>query len=532
MPRKKQKKRCTKKKKKQKKQADDRLSKLPIHILHHILCSLSQREAVKTCVLSKQWRHIGSTRPNLEFSFGNTQEKYVPVDRILQEYYDQNLSINKLHLDLSSPDSRPVISLLDKWIPTTPALNMKVFKLNLLSYTQDLPSAVFLAESLEELHLRKCRVSPVVESVRLKSLHTLSLKKVQVDGGTLETIMLGCPWLSSLLLNRCRELRNVRLKSSRLKQLELSDSKRMKGCSIDIDVPNLETVYINGPRIWCHRKRAFAFSVLTSLYFCNVILSNESFDLLSSGCSNLARLALENCSGFEEFHLASDSVKFLRIWTPEVLLKGVRICAPNIVSFQFIARISQAPDTFSFTTTTSKKWSSKVFFSSHKDDPDLDFNSWLLKLRRVLKALSGSRISLFLQMDVGLQDEPCSAVIGDEPPVVVHTLKFGTCKYRMAAWYMGFMNGLFRVCRPSYIGSSRLVNKSDGNCGLSEFQLNILLEKRKVRTKPYFWQHDLEQVSVGTLDGRQWRLIRWTKLEVLKKRTQDKKTCFILKWRS
>ncbi|CAA0833952.1 Unknown protein [Striga hermonthica] len=535
MPRKKQKKQAAQ-------TADDRVSQLPIHILHHILCSLSQREAVRTCLLSKQWRYIGSTRPNLEFSFGNTQEKFVSVvDQTLQGYCDQNLSIHKLHLDLSSPDSRPVISLLDKWIPMKPALNIKVFKLDLLSYTQDLPPAVFLAEALEELHLCKCRVSPVVESVRLKSLRTLSLEQVQVDGGTLETVMLGCPLLTRLLLNYCWELRNVRLRSSGLKHLELCDSNRIKGCSIEIDVPNLETVFINGPWIW--RQSTFAFSGLTSLYLCDVILSSESFDLLSSGCSTLARLALDNCSGFEEFHLASDSVKFLRIWTTEVLLKGVRICAPNIVSFQFIARISQAPDTFSFTTTNSKEWSSKVFFSSHEDDPDLDLNSWLLKLRRVLKAVSGSRISLFLQMEVGLQGVPCNAAIADEPPVVVQTLKFGTCKCRTADWYMVFMNGLFRVCRPSYLWGCRLMNKSDGNYGLSEFQLNILLAKRKVRTttdqkrkkvrtKPYFWRHDLEQVSVGTLDGQQWQLIRWKKLGVLQKRTQDKKTCFILKWRS
>ncbi|CAA0823669.1 Putative F-box/LRR-repeat protein [Striga hermonthica] len=238
---------------------------------HHILCFLSQKEAARTSLLSKQWRHIGSTCPNLEFSeqwFDNdTQQTSVPVDdrnysilhkilyllstpwrhigssthsnlklfkqdfvsvvnRTLQGYLDQNLSTHKLHLDLSSPDSRPVVSLLDKWIPILAALtNIKSFKLDFLSYTTlahyNLPSAMFLAESLEELHLRKCRLSPV-KSVRLKRcLRTLTLEQVQVDGATFEKMITsGCPVLSRLVLTNCCGLRNVRLSEEALPALK------------------------------------------------------------------------------------------------------------------------------------------------------------------------------------------------------------------------------------------------------------------------------------------------------------------------
>ncbi|CAA0833960.1 F-box/LRR-repeat protein [Striga hermonthica] len=137
---------------------EDKISQLPIPVLHHILCFLSQREAVRTCVLSKQWRYIGSTRPNLDFSeerFNDTQAKSVSincssimhhilyllcrpwrhrgstlpnlnssgsteqsffsvVDRTLQGYLDRNLSIHKLRLDFSRPDSPPAVALLDK----------------------------------------------------------------------------------------------------------------------------------------------------------------------------------------------------------------------------------------------------------------------------------------------------------------------------------------------------------------------------------------------------------------------------------
>ncbi|GER44202.1 F-box/RNI-like superfamily protein [Striga asiatica] len=506
---------------------EDRISELPIPLLHHILCFLSQKEAVRTCLLSKQWRHIGSSGPNLDFSeewFDDTQEKFVSiVDRTLQGYHDQNLSIHKLHLHLStSPLSQPVISLLDKWILMIPALNIKAFKLNFHSPTCILSLTPAYYESLEELHLRNCKLKPV-ESVLFKRLCILTLEHVQIDDGTCETIVLDCPLLRRWVLYFCEGFTNGRLRSPGLKHFELCNSTRIEGRSIEIDLQNIETVSIRAPWIWCPRQSAFMFSRLTSLSLYDVILPRESFDLLSFGCPTLERLTLDNCSGLEEFHLASDSVKWLTISTSKILLKGATICVPNILHFLF--SIAQVPDTFSFTTTTSKEWDSNVILSSCEEDPDFDVNWWFLELRRLLKALSGSRISLSLQMDGGPHDMPCSAVVSDEPPVVVRDLNFASCKWRTMVWYMGFTNGLFRVCRPSHVHGASLVSGSDMNYRLSEFQLNILLANASLPTETYFWKHDLEQVHV---DGQ---LVQYTNWSELRNRTYDEIVCLEMKWR-
>ncbi|CAA0833995.1 Unknown protein [Striga hermonthica] len=488
-------------------------------ILHYILY-----------LLCRPWRHRGSTLPNLNSSGSTGQNFFDVVNRTLQGYLDQNLSIHKLHLDFSRPDSPTAVVLLGKWIPMIAALNIKVFKLNSRSYTPayyNLPSVVFLAESLEELHLCRCRVSPV-ESVRFKILRTLTLQHVQVDGATFETIMLGCPLLRRLVLTYCLGLRNVRLSkaaSPGLKHFELDNFEWTEGHSIEIDVPNLEKGRIVGPWIWCHHQSKLLFPRLTNLDLNSVILSRESFDLLSFGCPTLESLTLFSCSGFEEFHLASDSVKWLTISTSNILLKGATICAPNILRFTFFACILQPLHTFSFTTTTSKDWSSQIYLSSYKDDPDFNVNWWFLELRRMLKALSGSRISLFLRMDGGPQNVPCSTFLGDEPPVMVRDLDFATCKCRTASWYSDFTNGLFRVCRPSHVRGGSFVRVSDKNCRLSEFQLNILLANKNVRTEPYFWSHDLEQVHV---DGQ---LVQWRDLSKLRNRTYDRDIWLELKWR-
>ncbi|GER44206.1 F-box/RNI-like superfamily protein [Striga asiatica] len=592
---------------------DDRISQLPIPILHKILCFLPQKEAVRTCLLSKQWHHIASTRPNLEFSekwfkINHTQEKFVPVvdrtlqrcrepnrsklhriislllcrqwrrnngsirpnldssqnllnttqqncvsvnssigstspnldsseqlfnttqqsfvsvtERTLQGYHDQNISIQKFHLDLFWPLSPPVISLLDKWIPIIAALNIKAFKLNFHSYTPpyyDLPSAVLLAESLEELHLSKCRLSPV-ESVKFKSLRTLTLEQVQVDDVTLENILSGCPLLGRLVLDSCEGLRNIRIEG--LEHFELTDHEWIRGRSIEIDAPNLETVSITGLWIWSHRQSTFLFSRLTSLDLYYVKLSSESFDLLSFGCPTLESLNLHECFGFKEIYLANDSVKNLCIWTGRILLKGVTICAPKIVDFEFTAPISKVPDTFSVAATTSKEWHSYVVLSSREDDHDFDANSWFLRLRRMLKALSGSRISLILEMPCSVVD--CSHILSDHPPVVVEKLTFNTCISRTASWYKDFTNGLFRVCRPRHIWGC--TNR------LSEFQFNILLANESLGTEPYFWGHELEQVHMKTGNGKIWQLVEWTDLSELRNRTYtyDDIMCLELKWR-
>ncbi|CAA0833956.1 Unknown protein [Striga hermonthica] len=442
---------------------------------------------------------------------------------------DRNLSIHKLHLDSSRPE--PVVSLLDEWIPIL-ALNIKALKLNFFSNTPeyyDLPKAVFLAESLEELHLCQCKMS---ESVQFKCLCTLILQCVLINDRTFEKIMLGCPLLGRMFLFNCQGLINVRLVSETafrgLKHFVLDNIVRIGGRSIEIDVPNLETVSICGPWIWSNRQSEFLFSRLTRLRLGSVILSSESFDLLSFGCPTLESLTLINCSGFEEFHLASDSVKWLTIISDRILLKGVTICVPNILKFTFDARIRQPLHTFSFTTTTSKVWYSSVFLSTYVADPNFDINSWFLEVRRVLKALSGSQISLLLGMGCRSdQHVPCSAVLRDEQPIVVGELFFDDCKCPME-----FTNAVFRVCRPSLVWGGWVMSELlRSSYELSEFQFNILLANNKVRTEPCFWQRDLEQVFVETLNGQQWQLMQWTNLEELRNRTQDRRIRLRLKWR-
>ncbi|KAF9589617.1 hypothetical protein IFM89_026443, partial [Coptis chinensis] len=56
-------------------QTVDRLRSLPHPIRNHILSFLPMEEAVKTSVLSRQWRYVSSSLSNLEFNQIDYQEK-------------------------------------------------------------------------------------------------------------------------------------------------------------------------------------------------------------------------------------------------------------------------------------------------------------------------------------------------------------------------------------------------------------------------------------------------------------------------
>ncbi|KAL3642198.1 hypothetical protein CASFOL_013013 [Castilleja foliolosa] len=162
----------------------DRISNLPQHILHHILCLLPQEKAVQTSVLSKSWRYLGSTRPKFEFRRSPYQPfkhtDLTALDKTLQRYYDQNLSIQQFIVDIKCYRINfETISLLEKWVPIVVTnMGAKTLSLSLhLANAFVVPSAVLRAEFLEELYLSHCHLKPVdfTEKLSLKRLQSFPL---------------------------------------------------------------------------------------------------------------------------------------------------------------------------------------------------------------------------------------------------------------------------------------------------------------------------------------------------------------------
>ncbi|KAL9166731.1 hypothetical protein ABFS82_05G050000 [Erythranthe guttata] len=77
----------------------DKISELPNEMLQRILCFLSQEEVVRTSVLSKSWRYIWCTRPNLVFTAnyyfkGEKKQDFIPLVDIEEEIPLQDIINN------------------------------------------------------------------------------------------------------------------------------------------------------------------------------------------------------------------------------------------------------------------------------------------------------------------------------------------------------------------------------------------------------------------------------------------------------
>ncbi|XP_049397146.1 putative F-box/LRR-repeat protein At3g59230 [Solanum stenotomum] len=148
---------------------EDRISELPVHIIHHILCrtDLDVEEAAISCMLSKRWYYCWTSRPNLIFDqFQGYKyrplENYVKlVDQSLRFHVEQNLHLEQFILRYRDLE---VDSHVDTWIELAVKLNVTelgIRRFGLTSY--NLPDVIYDAKKLTTLQLSRC---PITKSYR------------------------------------------------------------------------------------------------------------------------------------------------------------------------------------------------------------------------------------------------------------------------------------------------------------------------------------------------------------------------------
>ncbi|EYU31300.1 hypothetical protein MIMGU_mgv1a020509mg [Erythranthe guttata] len=197
----------------------DRISDLPKDILHRILYFLSQEDAVRTSVLSKSWRYVWCTRPNLDFSDINFKGN------------KQGMGVKEFSLSIIS-DRTPGIT--------------------------DLSSVVFKADSLEYLHLNRCNLGQnIPENIPFVRLQVLRLQNVLMEEEIFEKIVSSCPLLTTMWFRECKGLKNIKLEKKLLKYLKKfsfinRNTPRIDECCVEIDFPSLEKMEIIGSKIRFH----------------------------------------------------------------------------------------------------------------------------------------------------------------------------------------------------------------------------------------------------------------------------------------
>ncbi|KAL3634901.1 hypothetical protein CASFOL_021955 [Castilleja foliolosa] len=504
----------------------DRLSQLPQPVLHNILSLLSQKDAVRTSVLSQSWRYIWHGRFNVEFrdrdhGLARKKEFLSFLDKTLPRYLDQNLSLQKILVDIYYEVD---FVLLKKWIPLL-IMNMGVSSFTLISYCAKpfpLPLVVFQSEFLVELHLEHCSLDILksTNNVMLNNLQTLGIHHVYIDYITdeiFEKIISGCPLIENLDLCDCNGLKSIKLhKHHNIK--DFGCSLHDKTTIIEIEDPHaLESVRIENCRNWFLRHKNMHFPHLKSLNLDMVHLPAKIFDNFSSFFPCLNELILDSCDGLKEFRLLSSSIKRLTItMDPRNRIKAF-IDTPNILYFKydgFLPSIKFA--------TTSNEWKSELSLCyklrrSQNDDATL----WFLELNELLKALSQSHITLELDSNKYKKLHINDSYGGFYKPVVVEHLKFSGCFSSSSD--SAILNCFFRVCRPCYLHTD-LYDGGGAKCSFTEYISKLIPDETGC-----FWLQDLVEVSTEVWKkAKEWCCVKGTSLPAMRSQQQIR---FRLTWK-
>ncbi|KAL3634815.1 hypothetical protein CASFOL_021869 [Castilleja foliolosa] len=503
----------------------DILSQLPQQILHNILSLLPQKDAVRTSVLSKSWRYLWHGRfivelCDIDYCFDRKKEFWSFVDKTLQRYLDQNLSLQKFIVDIRSVVD---FELLQKWIHMA-ITNMRVKSLNLIFSSNSihfpLPLVVFQSESLVELCLQRRNLNTLksTDNVMLKNLRTLRLHYVYITDEIFDKIISGCPLIEKLDLSWCTFLKSIKLpKHCNIKKLRCTAIKE-----IIIEIENthtLESVHIRKCRDWFFRHRNTHFPRLKSLNLHSVQLRAEMFDNFSSFFPCLNELILESCHGLKEFRLFSSSIKRLII-RMDSINPGARMKAfidtPNILYFEYFGHGFLPSIKF---MSTSNEWASHISVWYKLKPSDNDATSWFLELNKLLKALSQSHITLNLIPNKYKKLHINDSYGGfDKPVVVKHLLLLG---YYPSSFLRAILNCYFRVCRPRYIHMDQYADE------LAEFICHLIPNNVGWC---YSWLQDLEEVSVEVWDykAEEWNCFQGITLPAL---PNSQRFRFRLTWR-
>ncbi|XP_061352947.1 FBD-associated F-box protein At4g10400-like [Gastrolobium bilobum] len=182
----------------------DRISNLPDEFLCYILCFMSTKQAVATCVLSKRWKLLWRSVPTLDFDdtgrFSYNKDMYSGFVRFVYAIMLSRVShslqpIQNFHLKCCSSYCDP--SDVNAWVNA--ALQRRVEHISLFTPRQVVPSAIFSHRPLVVLKLTGLTVK-ALSSVDFPALKVLYLRQVTfLKLGFLVELLSGCPVLEDLV---------------------------------------------------------------------------------------------------------------------------------------------------------------------------------------------------------------------------------------------------------------------------------------------------------------------------------------------
>ena len=166
----------------------DRLSVLPDALLHHIMSFLKAWEVVRTCVLSRRWRHLWASVPCLDLRVGQDDYDGVPEDfpdfvRLLFCHRDATVALDTLRLRSSNVDGAHNEDDARLWIST--AINRGARVIHLVGHRKGAWLCGGRLATLEQSSFVSCHLT------------ILKLSYALLDDSILRQLSCHCPSLDS-----------------------------------------------------------------------------------------------------------------------------------------------------------------------------------------------------------------------------------------------------------------------------------------------------------------------------------------------
>ncbi|KAL1834592.1 hypothetical protein DCAR_0104801 [Daucus carota subsp. sativus] len=343
--------------------AVDRISDLPDSLLIAILALLPIKPAVRTCILSKKWRPLCESLPNLDFvDVSNSGINFTNfVDRFLMRR-PNNLKIAKFRLNCYRGDYYR--DRVNEWIIN--ALGRDLKEINLCLSFRDLYNLVqdffYMSASVEVVRLSGKISVEIPENVTLPRLRLLRFDRVMISScESVGKLLLNCPVLEDLEIVHCEWLtgNSFNICGSVLKRLSYylgSDDAEFVIRTM-IDTPRLENLQIcsyaggdndilfkeNLPFLKIAVIDIFDDEMPQGVYYVLGVLkkiNHVKFLTLSDNTVEILSLAYDNelRSGhyeFPPFHNLTELVIDVDDFFHKTLLDDFLQSSPNLESLQF-----------------------------------------------------------------------------------------------------------------------------------------------------------------------------------------------------
>ncbi|KAK1405400.1 F-box domain-containing protein [Heracleum sosnowskyi] len=257
---------------------EDRLTELPDAILHYILFLLPIKNIAQTCVLSKRWRHIWYSFPDLDF----TTLKQVPhgmdfINHVLSNREKQHcrsdirvlrlrgsLTCSKLNELIRSAVLAHNVQHLEIDVVTNDCFNLsrwvlksdslKILKLKFLKTGIRLPPWCFMKDGFKSLNTLSLSVVIFNEhpNIVMDRLSFPLLEKLSMDKCIgLRHLKVYCQALVKFSLSECSQLDNLEISCPKLEKMSVSRcfNTTSSNSSVMIDAPKLDKIIWNGNAI-------------------------------------------------------------------------------------------------------------------------------------------------------------------------------------------------------------------------------------------------------------------------------------------